>query len=116
MMVAFWLPTMLTQEQTVEIKVMARRGVSIREMAKQLGCSRNTIRRYLRAADAQQYTPREAPPATLDPAKHSLHGRTEAARPPWMPAAVLLREIQERGCPGGLTQLKEFLKDSRRQE
>lgn len=39
---------------------MARRDVSIREMAKQLGCSRNTIRRYLREADAQQYKPREA--------------------------------------------------------
>lgn len=116
MMVAFWPPTMLTQEQAVEIKVMARRGVSIREMAKQLGCSRNTIRRYLREADAQQYKPREARPTKLDPYKSYLLGRIEAARPHWIPAAVLLREIQELGYPGGVTQLKEFLRDSKHQE
>ncbi|KOF55075.1 transposase, partial [Achromobacter sp. DMS1] len=84
---------MLTQEQAVEIKVMARRGVSIREMAKQLGCSRNTVRRYLREADAQQYRPREARATKLDPYKDYLRGRIEAARPHWIPAAVLLREI-----------------------
>ncbi|PTN48565.1 IS21 family transposase, partial [Achromobacter xylosoxidans] len=86
MMAAFWPPTMLTQEQAVEIKVMARRGVSIREMAKQLGCSRNTIRRYLREADAQQYKLREARTTKLDPYKDYLHGRIEAARPHWIPA------------------------------
>jgi IS30 family transposase len=36
-MAAFWPPTMLTQEQAVEIKVLARRGVAIREIARQLG-------------------------------------------------------------------------------
>ncbi|AHV93296.1 IS21 family transposase [Bordetella holmesii] len=107
---------MLTQEQAVEIKVMARRGVSIREMAKQLGCSRNTIRRYLREAGAQQYKPREARTTKLDPYKDYLHGRIEAARPHWIPAAVLLREIQELGYPGGVTQLKEFLGGYKHQE
>ncbi len=48
----FWLPMMLTQEQAVEIKVLMRRGAGIREMARELGCSRNTIRRYLREAAA----------------------------------------------------------------
>ena len=37
---------MLTQEQAVEIRVMARRGEGIRAIAKQAGCSRNTVRRY----------------------------------------------------------------------
>ena len=52
-MVAFWLPIMLTQEEAVEIKVLMRRGAGIREMARELGCSRNTIRRYLREASAE---------------------------------------------------------------
>lgn len=95
---------------------MARRGVSIREMARQLGCSRNTIRRYLREADAQQYSPRDARPTKLGPYKDYLLGRIEAARPHWIPAAVLLREIQELGYPGGLTQLKEFLNGHKYQE
>jgi transposase len=116
MMVAFWPSIMLTQEQAVEIKVMARRGVSIREMARQLGCSRNTIRRYLREADAQQYRPRNARPTKLDPYKDYLHGRIQAARPHWIPAAVLLREIRELGYPGGVTQLKAFLNGYKRQK
>ena len=95
---------------------MARRGVSIREMAKQLGCSRNTVRRYLREADAQQYRPREARATKLDPYKDYLRGRIEAARPHWIPAAVLLREIQELGYPGGVTQLKAFLGSYKHQE
>ena len=36
-MAAFGLPTMLTQEQAVEIEVLARRGVAVREIARQLG-------------------------------------------------------------------------------
>jgi transposase len=71
MMVAFWPPTMLTQEQAVEIKVMARRGVSNREMSKQFGCSRNTIRRYLCDADAEQYKRCETRALKLDPVKIS---------------------------------------------
>src|SRR5690606_8906124 len=62
-----------------------------------------------READAQQYRPREARATKLDPYKDYLHGRIEAARPHWIPAVVLLREIQELGYPGGVTQLKAFL-------
>ncbi|HEY9208699.1 MAG TPA: helix-turn-helix domain-containing protein, partial [Acidovorax sp.] len=39
---------MLTQEQAVEIRVLARQGHSIRQIAKTLGVSRNTVRRYLK--------------------------------------------------------------------
>jgi len=109
-MVAFWLPIMLTQEEAVEIKVLMRRGAGIREMARELRCSRNTIRRYLREAGAGRYGPRLARPTKLDPYKDYLLERIHAARPHWIPAVVLLREIKERGYPGGITQLKEFLK------
>lgn len=88
---------------------MARQGVSIREMARQLGCSRNTVRRYLREANARRYKPRQARATKLEPYKAYLQGRIEAARPHWIPATVLLREIQEMGYPGGVTQLKAFL-------
>src|SRR5262249_17161528 len=94
-------PLMLTQEQAVEIKVLARRGVGIREIARQLGCSRNTVRRYLNNADAERYGPREPRSTKLDPFKMYLLERIEAAQPPWIPAAVLYRELQERGYTGG---------------
>lgn len=74
-----------------------------------MGCSRNTVRRYLRDADAARYAPRTARPKKLDPYKAYLMVRVEAARPHWIPATVLLREIQEQGYDGGISQLKVFL-------
>jgi transposase len=100
---------MLTQEQAVEIRVLARQGVSIREIARQLDCSRNTVKRYLRDPDAARYGPRAARARKLDQYKRYLQSRVESARPRWIPAVVLLREIRERGYEGGLTQLKLFL-------
>jgi transposase len=107
---------MLTQEQAVEIKVLMRHGAGIREMARELGCSRNTIRRYLREPTAGQYSPRTARPTKLDPYKVYLLERIDAARPHWIPGVVLLREIQEQGYDGGVTQLKEFLRTQRHTE
>jgi transposase len=95
-MVAFWLPIMLTQEEAVEIKVLMRRGAGIREMARELGCSRNTIRRYPREAGAERYGARLARPTKLDPYKDYVLERIGAARPHGIPAVVLLREIKER--------------------
>lgn len=44
--VAFWKPPMLTQEQTVEIRVLKRQGLGVRAIARELGVSRVTVRRY----------------------------------------------------------------------
>jgi transposase len=107
---------MLTQEQAVEIKVMARRGVSVREIARELGCSRNTVKRYLRDAKASRYGPRQPRPVKLDPFKAYLRERVEAAEPHWIPAVVLLREVRELGYAGGLTQLKMFINPLKRVE
>jgi transposase len=101
---------MLTQEQAVEIRVLARQGMGIRELARQMGCSRNTVKRYLRDAAASRYGPRAPRPTKLDAYKPYVLARIEAARPHWIPAVVLLREVRERGYAGGLTQLKEFVR------
>ncbi|TCT09642.1 Tc3 transposase [Paralcaligenes ureilyticus] len=77
----------------METKVLMRRGAGIREMARELGCSRNTVRRYLREPAAQQYSARAARSTKLDPYKDYLLERIEAARPHWIPGVVLLREI-----------------------
>lgn len=42
--------------------------------------------------------------------------RVEQARPRWIPATVLLREIAERGYTGGISQLKAFLAPLKRTE
>ena len=71
--------------------------------------SRNTVRRYLREQPAAKYGPREARPCKLDPHKAHLQMRIEQARPDWIPAAVLLREIRAAGYTGGVSQLKSYL-------
>lgn len=93
----------------MEIKVLARRGASVREIARQMGVSRNTVRRYLRDEEASQYKEREPRPTKLAPFKAYLLGRIEAARPHWIPATVLLRELRDEGYDGGISQLKVFL-------
>ena len=100
---------MLTQELAVEIRVMARRGESVRAIARQLDCSRNTVRRYLRDQAAQRYGPRDPRTCKLDDYKSYLRERVDQARPRWIPATVLLREIRERGYAGGISQLKAWL-------
>jgi len=100
---------MLTREEAVEIRVLARQGMKVREIARYLGVSRNTVRRYLRQPQEGGYGPRAARPTKLDPFKNYVKERIEAARPHWIPAAVLLRELQERGYAGGISQLKAFV-------
>jgi len=105
---------MLTQEQVVEIRVMARRGMGIRQIARELGCSRNTVRRYVEDAQASRYGPRPARRTKLEPFEPYVRQRIEAAKPHWIPAVVLLREIQDLGYAGGLTQLKMFINPLKR--
>lgn len=93
----------------MEIRVLNRQGQSVRSIAKELGCSRNTVRRYLREADAGRYGPRQPRRCKLEPFHDYLRQRVEQARPRWIPATVLMREIAERGYTGGVSQLKAWL-------
>jgi transposase len=101
---------MLTQENLVEIHVLNAQGHSIRAIAEQLGVSRNTVRKYLRDQAAEPIYPQRAPRLTkLDPFKVYLNERVAAAKPHWIPASVLFREIQAMGYSGGYSRLKEYL-------
>lgn len=100
---------MLTQEQSVEIEVLKRRGMGIRAIARELGISRVTVRRYLQDPGPKRYGPRTSRPTKLEAFKEYLRERIEAARQQWIPATVLHRELVERGYRGGVTQLKAFL-------
>ena len=62
----------------------------MRSIAKQLGCSRNTVRRYLREPQATAYGPRAARACKLDDYKGYLLARVEQAKQRWIPAPVLL--------------------------
>lgn len=102
---------MLAQELLVDIHVLHRQGCSIRSISRQLGISRNTVRRYLRdIAKSPQYGPRAARPSKLDAFKPYLRERIEAAKPQWIPATVLFREIQTQGYEGKEGIVKTYIR------
>ncbi len=98
----------------MEIRILRRQGKSIRAIAKELGISRETVRKYLRAPELQpRYKPREAGPSKLDAFKDYARQRLADTQPHRLPATVLLRELRERGYEGGITILKDWIASER---
>ncbi|XYX40691.1 helix-turn-helix domain-containing protein [Candidatus Erwinia dacicola] len=66
---------MITLETRVEMSVLHRQGMSIRAIARQLSCSRETVRRYIRSplpvADIR-YKPRAPRPCKVERFNHYL--------------------------------------------
>lgn len=104
---------MLSKEGIMEIKVLARQGRSIRDIAREMQVSRNTVRRYLRDEAAAELKRPPARPHKLDPFRQYLAERVRAAHPAWLPATVLLAEIAEQGYTGGLSRLRAYLRSLR---
>ena len=52
---------MLVAEEAVEIRVLSRQGRSIRDIARLLKVSRNTVRRYVRGEGLPRYERRARP-------------------------------------------------------
>jgi transposase len=103
---------MLVAEEAVEIRVLKRQGKSIREIARTLGVSRNTVRRYLRTEGMPRYE-REARPSKLDPYKNYLDNRVKSAAPDWIPGTVLQRALRALGYQSGYSILKDYLATQR---
>ena len=80
---------MLVVERTVEIRVLRRQGKSIREIARMLDVSRNTVRRYLRREGLPRYE-RAARPSKLDQYKRYIAERVKAAATEWQAGHGLL--------------------------
>ncbi len=102
---------MISAEVWVDIQSLGRQGLSIRQIARRLDISRNTVRRHLRgelAAPVYRKAPR---PSMLDPYKRYLVERLEQI--PELPATVLYREIRARGYPGEITIVKDFFRPLR---
>jgi transposase len=97
---------MVGAEGALEIRVLHRHGKGIREIARETGSSRNTVRRYLRDESVTRYKGRPPRATKLDPFKDYVIERLTAAAPERIPASVLLRELRERGYTGGYTMLK----------
>jgi transposase len=107
---------MVGVEAALEIRVLHRHGKSIREIARETGVARNTVRRYLHDEAPARYKPRPPRSTKLDPFKAYVAERLGSAAPEWIPASVLLMELRERGYCGGYTMLKLFVASLRPQQ
>lgn len=101
---------MLTKEAIMEIKILTRQGMSIRAISRELGISRNTVRKYLRGKAVK-------PPAhkgpvrsrKLGPYEEWLRKRVRNTHPVRLPATVLHREIAAMGFDGTQRTVSRFV-------
>jgi transposase len=105
---------MISKEELMKIEILHKQGHSQRAIAKQLGISRNTVRKYLRGELKEpMYSQRPQTGSILDPYKSYLHSRIAQAAPIHLSAVVLEREIKELGYTGSLSLLRQYLRGYR---
>lgn len=94
----------------MEIRVLSRRGMSIRGIAAELGISRNTVRKYLRNEAVRNPLSRgPGRPSKLGPYEAWLRKRVKSAAPIRLPATVLHREITAMGYDGTERTVRRFV-------
>lgn len=101
---------MISLEVCMEIRVLRRQGWSLRRIACETGHSINTVRKYVRGEGWPRYGPRKNKPCKLDAYKDYVRRRLESARPQWIPATVVFREIQARGYRGGIAMVRRYMR------
>jgi transposase len=112
---------MRTVDDFAAIRRAHRDGTSIRQIAKQFGVGRDTVRKALQHPEPASYTlsqPRPAP--TFGPVREVvdaiLAADENAPRKQRHTAAQIFRRLQaEHGYTGGYDQIRRYLQDRRRQ-
>lgn len=94
----------------MEIQLLKKHGWSLRQIAKEVGCAVNTVRRHLESPTLPKYERQVKRETKLAPHEAYLRARQEAASPLWIPATVLYREIRARGYQGQMSQLRAFVR------
>ena len=93
----------------MRIRILRQQGRSLRAIAMELGYSVNTVRKYLQDEKAPRYSARPARALKVAPFEQYLRERIAAAAPDWIPAAVLWREICERGFDGAERTVRQYV-------
>ena len=103
---------MIRMEEWVDIVAAYRRGVSIKEITRKTGLSRNTVRSAIRGDGLPKYA-RPQVPSRLDPYKDYLLQRLDEY--PRITVEKLFLEIKAQGYDGGKTILVEFTRPYRKE-
>ncbi len=103
---------MVQVQEWAEIRAMrVVEGLSIKEIARRTGHSRNTIRSALRSPEPPRYGPRTPRPSKLDPHKPKIHELLKADGQ--IPSQVIRERITEAGYDGGKTILDDYVREMR---
>lgn len=94
----------------MEIRILRKQGKSLRAIARETGVAVNTVRKYLALDDPPRYKARPVRTGKLDPFMEYLRRRVETARPHWIPATVLCREVREQGFVGSERLVRNFVR------
>ena len=91
-----------------------RDGMSVREVSRRTGLSRNTVRRWLRQGAVEPVYPARKRPCIIDAYRDQLEVwlRTDSHRPKRdrRTAKVLFHQLQAQGFPGGYGRVAEFVR------
>lgn len=101
---------MLLGEEMMDIKDMRRQGLTIKEIAERTGRDRKTVRKYLKRSGPPRYTARPPAGSKLNPFKSYVRARMSEGM---TNGVKMFKEIKERGYPGGMTVLKDFMRPLR---
>jgi transposase len=93
----------------MQIKILHKQGKSVRAIACELGCSVNTVRKYLNAEAPPAYQERVRREPKVAPFATYLQQRVAAAAPDWIAATVLWREIRDKGFDGSERTVRNFV-------
>lgn len=112
-MAVFLETAVITDEVYVEIEILRKHGMSLRKIAQEVGCAVNTVRSHLEADGLPRYQRNKLRVSKLSRFEEYLRERQAAARPAWIPATVLLREIVALGYTGSHSQLRAYMRGLR---
>jgi transposase len=105
---------MLRGGKVKQIYELHGQGLSVRRIAKILGRSRNSVRKYLRSPGVPQAKPRAPRKTKLDPYASYVRQRVaEGVENCVVLLRELLRELRARGYTGKYTVLKDFVQPLR---
>ena len=104
---------MLNQEESMLIQIMYKQGYSKKRIARELGVSINTVRKYIESDSTPSYSKRSPKPMKLDPYRGYIRQRIQDAHPHWVPATVIFREIKAMGYTGGESILRSYMRQQK---
>ena len=104
---------MITLDEYIHIRDLLHQGVSQREIARQTGLDRKTIRKYINPVTGPPQSKPRHRTSLLDGFKQYLKKRSSQG---CTNAEILFREIKQQGYKGQISILRGFLRPLRQEE